>query len=211
MEIMSDAATGGAAPPPPLPPPVPGGLPPLPPGVPPPLPSAGVGLGLGMGIAPPGVPPPMLPPVPGIPPPLPGAMPLQVNEGVTLIPQAKTLSTQVAVPSVISKDQDNTSISATNGLSADNAIENAALGNGGITAKAPLSLSLEKKEKTAKAQLSNTGYRKKIKGGFTLLYDTEADGEGAVVTMEMRRAKLSKYQEILKASYKRRMAMASTN
>jgi hypothetical protein len=195
-EILNEVA-----PPPPLPPPVPGALPPLPPGVPPPLP--------GYPLPPPGVPPQMggnrFPPIPGVGPPLPGVFPPKVNEGVTLIPQAKSLSSQVAVPSVISKDQQ--PVGTGNGTGAGTGIGANASTNGNSSTKAPLSLSLEKKGKAPPT--SSTGFRKKIKGGLTLLYDTEADGDGKIISMEMRRASLDKYQQILKECHKKRLALTA--
>ena len=229
----------GLVPPPPLPPP---------PGVPPPLPNGMANVPMGMNgsmpIPPPGIPPPMMgvPPPIGVPPPPmgPNGLPLpgppdkvQVSAGVTLIPQAKSLSSAVAVPSVISKDGDSNQISNGDGKSvgADGSGTGVGAGAGaGVSeaTKTPLSLSLDPKEKSKKASSSDTtanestpngngtktstgtgitSYRKKIKGGFTLLYDPEADGNGTVVTMEMRRAKLSKYRTVLKACLQKRAAV----
>lgn len=252
-ELMNPNATAngnnngnGVIPPPPLPP-VLNGVPPLPPGVPPPLPHGMPNVPMPMNgtmpIPPPGVPPPMMgvPPPIGIPPPPigPNGVPLpvppnkvQVSAGVMLIPQAKSLSSAVAVPSVISKDGDSSNQNlSSNGDGKGGGVDGSGTGAGAgagqsEAAKTPLSLSLDPKEKskkssgtdtTAKETTPNgngtstgtgtTSYRKKIKGGFTLLYDPEADGNGTVVTMEMRRAKLSKYRMVLKACRQKRAAV----
>ena len=237
--VGANGSGSGLVPPPPLPPP---------PGVPPPLPNGMANVPMGMNgsmpIPPPGIPPPMMgvPPPIGVPPPPmgPNGLPLpgppdkvQVSAGVTLIPQAKSLSSAVAVPSVISKDGDSNQISNGDGKSvgADGSGTGVGAGAGaGVSeaTKTPLSLSLDPKEKSKKASSSDTtanestpngngtktstgtgitSYRKKIKGGFTLLYDPEADGNGTVVTMEMRRAKLSKYRTVLKACRQKRAAL----
>ena len=194
MVIMSSGVA------PPLPPVPMGMAPPLPPVPPPGMPGMppgmgmgmhhGIGMGMNMNMPPPGFAPGMMPPPPmhgiplppGMPPPLPGiAPPPPRNENVMLIPQAKSLSAEVAVPSVLKKDKDDV------------------LSSGGTSGAAPLSLSLEKKEKSGKT------FQKKIKGGI-LLYDAEADGGGKVVTMEMRRAVSDRYKTVLMDCWKRRKA-----
>ncbi len=175
-------------PPPPLPPAPTGGppLPPVPmPGVPPPP----VGMPL----------PPGVPPMPGAPP-----VPLPPAGGVTLIPQAKVLSTELAVPSVLKSGQDGES-SGTAG--ADITTSHSVTGTG-----ASLSLSLDVKANAKKKELaatmssmsSGTTWRKKIKGGLVLIYDAEA--EGKVVSMEERRAMSAVYKNVMEACWEKRKA-----
>lgn len=200
---------GNAAPLPP--PPMNGMLPPPPPmGM---VMGIGMGMGMGMGM---NVPPPPLPPVP----------PPMMNSGVMLIPQAKTLSHQVAVPTVIKKD---VNMAMNNiGMSMGTGINIGASGNGNGstvgTASSSLtqrigagsiSLTLDKKRHVNGVGGSNGSsgkefktFQKSIKGGLSLMYDDEADGDG-VVTMEMRRAKLEKYREVLEQCWDKRRALVT--
>lgn len=238
------------------------GLPPVPVGVPPPLPpgppvppTGPYGMNVPPPIMMPGAPrapPPMMNmpggiPMPGniplpigVPPPLPMGMGMNRNmngNAVTLIPQAKSLSSEVAVPSVIQKDSASTGAAASGSGSASVPALNAS------TSRSPsvidskvtshLSLSLDKKDAKKstgfastsdgasgsinRSSITSPGYRKKIKGGLTLLYDAEAkeedaaastSGDGGVtaLSMEMRRAKLSKYKSVLKECFQKRRA-----
>jgi hypothetical protein len=135
------------------------------------------------------------------PPPLP---PQQL--GVTLIPQGMSLSNQVAVPSVMKKDM---SMGMSMGFSGAGTGEQS---GGGVRARdaMPISLSLDKSgDKRGKVDTTfkKTTFEKKIKGGLVLLYDPEADGDGVVVTMEMRRARLGKYREVLQQCWEKQRAL----
>lgn len=170
------------------------------------------GIGNGGGGEVPLPPPPLggvLPPPPmGMmrnipPPPLP---PQQL--GVTLIPQGMSLSNQVSVPSVMKKDMN---MGMSMGFSGAGAGEQSA---GGVRARdsVPISLSLDKSgDKRGKidATFKKTTFEKKIKGGLVLLYDPEADGDGVVVTMEMRRAGLGKYREVLQQCWEKQRAIGA--
>jgi hypothetical protein len=110
-----------------------------------------------------------------------------------LIPQAKVYNHQVAVPSVLKKDA---SMSST----------------GNIGAGSTISLSLDK-SRDAKGGGGGGGrdtmtFQKKIKGGLSLMYDSEAGGSG-IVTMEMRRAKLEKYRQVLERCWDKRKAVVT--
>lgn len=127
------------------------------------------------------VPVPLPPPpqgvgIPGVPPPMPPVAP-PIPVAPALIPQAKVLSDTVAVASAVG-----------------GAVESFSVANDAKpAATAPVSLSLDGKRKEAS---SPSDFSKKIKGGLTLLYDAEKDGE--ILTMEMRRAKLNKYADSMK-------------
>jgi NADH dehydrogenase [ubiquinone] 1 alpha subcomplex assembly factor 6 len=121
-------------------------------------------------------PPPQGVGIPGVPPPMPPVAP-PVPVAPALIPQAKVLSDTVAVASAVG-----------------GAVESFSVANDAKpAATAPVSLSLDGKRKEAS---SPSDFSKKIKGGLTLLYDAEKDGE--ILTMEMRRAKLNKYADSMK-------------
>lgn len=137
------------------------------------------------------VPVPLPPPpqgvgIPGVPPPMPPVAP-PVPVAPALIPQAKVLSDTVAVPSAVG-----------------GAVESFVANDAKPAATAPISLSLDGKKNEA---ASPSDFSKKIKGGLTLLYDAEKDGE--ILTMEMRRAKLSKYADSMK-KWKETNATTST-
>lgn len=179
VNVNLNEATSGNGGAVPLPPPPMGGM--LPP--PPPMGmnmNMGMGMNRGMNM---NLPPPPLPPVP----------PPMVNSGVMLIPQAKVYNHQVAVPSVLKKDA---SMSST----------------GNIGAGSTISLSLDK-SRDAKGGGGGGGrdtmtFQKKIKGGLSLMYDSEAGGSG-IVTMEMRRAKLEKYKQVLEQCWDKRKAVVT--
>jgi len=200
MELYVENKNAGA---PPLPPP-PMNAPPLPPV---PLPP-----GVGMGMAGLGFPPPPigLPPgIPGMPPPLPGAPPLPpsmlggAGGGVTLIPQAKVLSTQLAVASTVGA----AASGSNNGQGATTGNATGATGSSTATT-GTLSLSLDGKSNSKKllqTSGSSSSWKKKIKGGLVLFYDAEADGK--VISMEERRATSDKYKLVLQKCWERRRSV----
>jgi hypothetical protein len=164
--------------PPPPPPPIPGhAVPGLPPGLPP-LP----------GQLPPGPPPPGMPPfppgampphqvgMPPLPPPPPGSEPIMPS--ADLIPQAQFITGMAPTASSLS------SFAATAPVSGSH-IASAA-------APALISMSL------TQASSSSTGLKSKtkLKGGLTLVYDPEGEGE-AEMSMEEMRAALPRYRKLL--------------
>jgi len=170
----------------------------------------GNGGGTGTGVSEIPLPPP---PLGGVLPPPPMGMMMNVpppplppqQQGVTLIPQGMSLSNQVAVPSVIKKDSN---MNMGMNMSFNNGGGEQSGGGGKIGS---ISLSYKSGDKGGKVDtdstLQQTTFEKKIKGGLVLLYDTEADGDGVVVTMEMRRARLSKYREVLQQCWEKQRAL----
>uniref|UniRef100_A0A7S1GKW9 Uncharacterized protein n=1 Tax=Cyclophora tenuis TaxID=216820 RepID=A0A7S1GKW9_CYCTE len=124
---------------------------------------------------PPGLPPGYPPPLPaGYPPPPPGDIPTPLAPAV--IPQPKALSNAVPVASSLS-------VSATVAPSMEDS-------------KPAVTLNLG-------TSASETAPKKKLKGGLTLVFDSEEDGPNELC-MEERRASLDRYQKLLrKAATKR--------
>ena len=122
--------------------------------------------------------PPGLPPLPGgmLPPPPPGVPPIGLPPppAADLIPQPKLAPTSAPVASSLAMG---TASSATS--------------IGAINIDAPaVSLSLNPSDASASAL-------KKLKGGLTLVYDSEVDGPGELC-MEEKRASLSRYHKLLR-------------
>jgi len=175
----------------------------------------GIGGGIGGGEVP--LPPPPLGGV--LPPPPMGMMrnvpplPLPPQQlGVTLIPQGMSLSNQVAVPIVMKKDMNMGMSMGFSGAGAGAGAGEQSAGGVRVRDSMPISLSLDKsgdKRGKVDATFKKTTFEKKIKGGLVLLYDPEADGDGAVVTMEMRRAGLGKYREVLQQCWEKQRALGA--
>eukprot|EP00557_Chaetoceros_sp_GSL56_P008687 CAMPEP_0176496526 /NCGR_PEP_ID=MMETSP0200_2-20121128/11239_1 /TAXON_ID=947934 /ORGANISM="Chaetoceros sp., Strain GSL56" /LENGTH=405 /DNA_ID=CAMNT_0017894481 /DNA_START=141 /DNA_END=1358 /DNA_ORIENTATION=- len=191
----------GAAPvpPPPLPPPPPAGLVP-----PPPVPLPGdYGLGAGSRVG--------------------------VGAGVTLIPQAKTMSHQLAVPTfVISNNNNNnnsnskeSSVGVSLSSTATTTATSAALkppealsgnvqtvGEVGGHDNRTVSMSLMKQQPSDVTAAKRAPYQSTIKGGQILLFDPTVpsvrnDGDDYDLSMEMKRASLLKYRNVVLESLKR--------
>jgi len=133
--------------------------------------------------------------------------------GVTLIPQAKVLSTQLAVASTVgaaASGQGGAAGGSNNGQDATTG--NATGATGSSTANTgTLSLSLDGGKSNSKKMLQTSGssssWKKKIKGGLVLFYDAEADGK--VISMEERRATSDKYKLVLQKCWERRRSVLS--
>lgn len=186
----------------------------------------------------PPVPPPPLPPPPpaGLVPPPPVPLPSGVHGGgigVTLIPQAKSMSHQLAVPTFVNANKESSvgvglslssTSSATAGASA-NASATAASSSSsswkkpmesvsGTNVKATgemstLSMSLKQQQPpSGSGTLKAAPFQSTIKGGLTLLFDPTVssatnDRNDQDITMEMKRACLRKYRDVVLESWKR--------
>jgi len=131
-----------------------------------------------------------------------------------LIPQPKTLSRELAVPSVL-KEKNKDALTDASGSSRSifglmaNMIDreshqDGTMANGKIETKTSLSLTKMSPTKKQSTYQPPSSLQKKIKGGLTLFYDAEADGKGIVVCMEQRRAMLSKYRKAMECAWSRR-------
>lgn len=161
------------------------------------------------------VPPPPLPPPPpvGMVPPPPPVVPLPSSSTVTLIPQAKTLNHQLAVP---------TSVNAKDSVSGETLSAGASLPlQGASVAETNRSVSIAWKQQSsavvnATSTVTTLGgnaaarvspFQSSIKGGLTLLYDPTvvSDGDDQDISVEMKRASLKKYQSLVLESWKRQV------
>mmetsp|Transcript_17531 Transcript_17531/g.24724 ORF Transcript_17531/g.24724 Transcript_17531/m.24724 type:complete len:383 (-) Transcript_17531:1172-2320(-) len=213
--LMASLPPPPPPPPPPLPPPtmpggismplVPGSV--LPPGFPPP-PTMGALPG-----APPLPPPPtgVLPPpsIPGQPPLPPGTLPPPPSGDLHLIPQPKAMDSNLAVASSLSGGTNvSSSINSTQfpgqggGILPPTSLTNASTSLSSNTIQ-PLSLSLTSMDNSnfntngTMSSLNNPSKRK-LKGGLTLVYDDTAGlEEGKEMSMEERRADLTRYRGLV--------------
>jgi hypothetical protein len=169
------------------------------------------------------VPPPPLPPPPpaGLVPPPPVPLPgvnNAIGGGVTLIPQAKTMSHQVAVPTFVNANKESVGVSMSSSTSATGGVASASSIlkpieslSGNIKAAGEASaVSMSLKQQSGGAM--KAPFQSTIKGGLTLLFDPTVsavnnDGNDQDVTMEMKRASLFKYRNVVLESWKRQGKM----
>jgi hypothetical protein len=145
--------------------------PPPPPPLAPPLPGGGFSGMHHVGGPPPPYPPHFPPPPMAFPPPLPpGAPPLPVP---VAIPQPQAFPSQPAMAT---------------SLSVSTAVSTSAGAADSKTTTFSLNLSKQPEDTTKKTQL---------KGGLTLVYSPESEGTEDEISMEEKRASLSRYQKIL--------------
>jgi hypothetical protein len=150
-----------------------------------------------------------------------GGVAASAAAGVTLIPQAKTLSHQVAVPTFVISNKESMAGSLTSSQQAELLPMNAkASGEFGgaklLVENRSVSISLKQLQLQQSSSNGSTfgvsakaPFQSTVKGGLILLFDPTvsavSNGTDQELCMEMKRASLAKYRNAVLESWKRQV------